>query len=254
MDFDDIPKEALVPSRSIAQNDKDKARAGPDPDSVFGLPGDAVRFVKKGTYATLALMVLALVVVRSPLMNIIAPDAGKLELAKKAEREALDKQGKALPGVRPFPSLQLTPEEEVASGGSAVKVVDDATLGKSEGLEINIGGGQKIKMGMTASLGPVCSPRCLSAAKTTDWICLDCMMQCRKSPLRHPVRRRLMRRNQWMPTLLPTRNEGQQRKVGVRNHVLMRPFQLSGSLEVARGTQQKTTKELSKKAYASYVR
>ena len=151
MDFDDIPKEALVPSRSIAQNDKDKARAGPDPDSVFGLPGDAVRFVKKGTYATLALMVLALVVVRSPLMNIIAPDAGKLELAKKAEREALDKQGKALPGVRPFPSLQLTPEEEVASGGAAVKVVDDATLGKSEGLEINIGGGQKIKMGMTAS-------------------------------------------------------------------------------------------------------
>jgi hypothetical protein len=145
--FVDIPKEALAPAPSLKKKDDKK---GPDPDAAFGLSGDVVRFIKKGTYACMALLVLALVVVRSPLINVINPEAPKLEQAKKAEREKLDKEGKALPGVRPFPSLQATQEEvdkmNAEGRGSAVKVVDEKALGNVEGVEVNIGGGQKIKL------------------------------------------------------------------------------------------------------------
>lgn len=112
---------------------------------MFGLSGDVVRLVKKGTWASMALLILTLVVVRSPIMGAFRPD-DSVELAKKEERAQLDRQGKELPGIRPFPSLQATKEEVDAAGGANIKVVDDVTKAKGEGVIVNIGGGQKIKV------------------------------------------------------------------------------------------------------------
>eukprot|EP00802_Teleaulax_amphioxeia_P016293 Tamp_16408.p1 GENE.Tamp_16408~~Tamp_16408.p1 ORF type:complete len:286 (-),score=87.32 Tamp_16408:610-1467(-) len=141
--FVDIPKEALAPLPKVSKD----AKAATDPDAAFGLSGDVVRFIKKGTWASVALLVLALVVVRSPLMGAFRPDES-VELAKKAERSQLDREGKTLPGIRPFPSLQAT-EEEVLAGkadGTAVKIVDDVEKAGGNGFTVNIGGGQKIKL------------------------------------------------------------------------------------------------------------
>jgi len=112
---------------------------------VFGLSGDVARLLKKATWASMVLLVLTLVIVRSPLMGAFRPDE-TVELAKKEERAELDRQGKALPGIRPFPSLQATQEEVDAAGGSNVKVVEDLNKAEGEGIVVNIGNGQKIKV------------------------------------------------------------------------------------------------------------
>lgn len=116
-----------------------------DPEAAFGLSGDVVRFVKKGTWASMVLLLLTLVIVRSPIMGAFRPD-DTVELAKKEERAELDRQGKALPGIRPFPSLQATQEEVEAAGGTNIKVVDDVDISKGNGVTVNIGNGQKIKL------------------------------------------------------------------------------------------------------------
>jgi len=112
---------------------------------VFGLSGDVARLLKKATWASMVLLVLTLVIVRSPLMGAFRPDE-TVELAKKEERAELDRQGKALPGIRPFPSLQATQEEVDAAGGSNVKVVEDLNKAEGGGIVLNIGNGQKIKV------------------------------------------------------------------------------------------------------------
>ena len=112
---------------------------------MFGLSGDVARLLKKATWASMVLLVLTLVIVRSPLMGAFRPDE-TVELAKKEERAELDRQGKALPGIRPFPSLQATQEEVDAAGGSNVKVVEDLNKAEGGGIVLNIGNGQKINV------------------------------------------------------------------------------------------------------------
>lgn len=139
--FVDIPKDAIAPIPAL----KKKGDEGPDPEAVFGLSGDVARLLKKATWASMVLLVLTLVVVRSPLMSAFRPD-DSVELAKKEERAELDRQGKSLPGIRPFPSLQATQEEVDAAGGSNVKVVEDLNKAEGKGIVVNIGNGQKIKV------------------------------------------------------------------------------------------------------------
>eukprot|EP00277_Geminigera_cryophila_P003332 CAMPEP_0179425830 /NCGR_PEP_ID=MMETSP0799-20121207/12393_1 /TAXON_ID=46947 /ORGANISM="Geminigera cryophila, Strain CCMP2564" /LENGTH=290 /DNA_ID=CAMNT_0021200499 /DNA_START=27 /DNA_END=899 /DNA_ORIENTATION=+ len=142
--FVDIPKEALAPAPSKKRGDQATEKDG---DAAFGLSGDTVRMVKTGTWACCVLLILTLVVVRSPLMGSFRPD-DSVEFAKKEERAALDRQGKLLPGYRPFPSLQATPEEVAAKTeeGSNVRFVPDVDKSKEDGVVFNIGNGQRIKL------------------------------------------------------------------------------------------------------------
>ncbi|EKX38877.1 hypothetical protein GUITHDRAFT_154574 [Guillardia theta CCMP2712] len=104
--IEDIPKAAIVNEPKWKRKKDKEEEKEADIDAAFGLSGDMMRMIKNGTWACIALLVLLEVYARSPLAgDLRLPDAE--ERAIQVQRQEQAKEGKILPGVRPWAPFGL---------------------------------------------------------------------------------------------------------------------------------------------------